>query len=47
MFADMEAAREGVRSLLALDFSAVLVGDGSSILSGAKEAVQRALERSS
>ena len=47
MFADMEAAREGVRSLLALDFSAVLVGDGSSMLSGAKEAVQRALERSS
>src|SRR5438093_391050 len=44
MFADMSRAREGVRSLLALDFDAVLVGDGASILSGGKAAVRRALE---
>jgi glyoxylase-like metal-dependent hydrolase (beta-lactamase superfamily II) len=44
MFADVAKAREGVRSLLALDFDAVLVGDGASILSGGKSAVRRALE---
>ncbi len=45
MFADMPKAREGIRTLLTLDFDAVLVGDGESILSGAKAAVQRALSR--
>lgn len=45
MFADSAKAREGVRTLLELDFVAVLVGDGVSILSGAKEAIVRALAR--
>jgi len=45
MFADMARAREGVRTLLALDFDALLVGDGASILSGGKDAIRRALER--
>lgn len=45
MFADMAKAREGVRTLLSLDFDCVLVGDGDSILSGAKGAMARALER--
>jgi hypothetical protein len=38
-------AREGVRALLALDFDALLVGDGASILAGGKDAIRRALER--
>jgi glyoxylase-like metal-dependent hydrolase (beta-lactamase superfamily II) len=45
MFCDRALAREGVRALLALDFVAVLVGDGVPILSGGKEAVLRAIER--
>lgn len=45
MFADLAKAREGIRSLLALDFDGVLVGDGASILSGGRNAVKRALER--
>src|SRR5262247_2401072 len=44
-FADMARAREGVRALLALDFDALLVGDGASILTGGKDAIRRALER--
>lgn len=44
-FADMAGAREGVRALLALDFDALLVGDGVSILSGGKDAIRRALSR--
>lgn len=45
MFADMSRARAGIRSLLALDFDTVLVGDGESIFKGAKSAMARALER--
>lgn len=44
-FADMARAREGVRALLALDFDAILVGDGASLLTGGKDAIRRALER--
>ena len=44
-FADIAKARVGVRALLALDFDAVLVGDGSSLLSGGTEAIRRALDR--
>ena len=43
MFADMAKAMEGVRALLALDFDALLVGDGTSILTGGKDAIRRAL----
>jgi len=44
-FADMAKALEGVRALLALDFDALLVGDGASLLAGGKDAIRRALER--
>lgn len=37
-------AREGLRRLLKYDFDAILVGDGASILTGAKAAVERALQ---
>lgn len=45
MFEDMAKAREGVRTLLALDFDSLLVGDGVSILTDGKAAIRRALER--
>ena len=35
-YADLEQAREGLRRLLKYQFDALLVGDGSSIVSGAK-----------
>jgi glyoxylase-like metal-dependent hydrolase (beta-lactamase superfamily II) len=38
-YADAGKAREGLRRLLAYNFDALLVGDGASILSGAKQAV--------
>jgi glyoxylase-like metal-dependent hydrolase (beta-lactamase superfamily II) len=44
-FASPGKAREGVRSLMALDFTALLVGDGAPILEGAKAALDRALAR--
>jgi glyoxylase-like metal-dependent hydrolase (beta-lactamase superfamily II) len=37
-------AREGLRRLLKYNFDAILVGDGTSILTGAKQAVERALQ---
>jgi glyoxylase-like metal-dependent hydrolase (beta-lactamase superfamily II) len=43
-FADVAKARESLTRLLKYNFDAVLVGDGASILAGAKEAVRRAIE---
>lgn len=42
-FPDVTKARDGIRALLSLDFTVLLVGDGVSILSEGKEAVRRAL----
>lgn len=42
-FADMAKARAGVRRLLNYAFDSVLVGDGASIITDGKEAVQRAV----
>lgn len=42
-YADASKAKEGLRRLLIYNFDAVLVGDGTSILSGAKAAVEKAL----
>ena len=43
-FADVNKAKESLTRLLKCNFDAVLVGDGTSILTGAKEAVRRAIE---
>ncbi len=43
-YADVNKARDGLRRLLKYEFDALLVGDGASILSGAKQAVERALQ---
>ncbi len=43
-FADAAKAREGLTRLLKYNFDTVLVGDGTSILTGGKEAVRQALE---
>ncbi len=42
-YADREKAKEGLCRLLKYDFDAILVGDGVSILAGAKQAVEEAL----
>lgn len=42
-YADAAKAREGLRRLLKYEFDTLLVGDGTSIMSGAKPAVERAL----
>lgn len=42
-YADAAKAKEGLRRLLKYNFDAVLVGDGTSIFSGAKAAVEKAL----
>lgn len=42
-YADREKAKEGLRRLLKYNFDVLLVGDGASIMSGAKQAVERAL----
>lgn len=42
-YADAAKAREGLRRLLKYNFDAILVGDGTSILTGAKQAVERTL----
>ncbi|WP_455378707.1 hypothetical protein [Petrachloros mirabilis] len=42
-YADRVKAREGLRRLLKYNFDAVLVGDGTSILSGAKQIVENTL----
>ena len=43
-YADPAKAREGLRRLLKYDFDSLLVGDGTSILAGAKAVVAQALE---
>jgi glyoxylase-like metal-dependent hydrolase (beta-lactamase superfamily II) len=43
-YADIAKAREGLRRLLKYTFDAVLVGDGAPILTGARQAVERALQ---
>lgn len=43
-YADAAKAKEGLRRLLKYNFDAILVGDGTSILTGAKQAVERALQ---
>lgn len=45
-YADVRKAREGLRRLLKYAFDALLVGDGVSILTGAKQAVEAALRES-
>lgn len=43
-YRDVMQAREGLRRLLKYNFDSILVGDGVSILTGAKQAVERALQ---
>ncbi|MCY4612895.1 MAG: hypothetical protein OXB94_04635 [Nitrospira sp.] len=43
-YADPVKAREGLRRLLKYNFDSILVGDGTSILTGAKTVVAKALE---
>jgi glyoxylase-like metal-dependent hydrolase (beta-lactamase superfamily II) len=46
-YADVGKAQEGLRRLLKYNFDSVLVGDGVSILTGAKQAFERLLQPSS
>jgi glyoxylase-like metal-dependent hydrolase (beta-lactamase superfamily II) len=46
-YADAGKAHEGLRRLLKYNFDSLLVGDGASILTGAKQAVERLLQPSS
>lgn len=43
-YADVAKAREGLRRLLNYNFDTILVGDGSSIMTGAKQAVEQTLQ---
>ncbi|MGQ0811605.1 MAG: hypothetical protein ACT4OO_10330 [Nitrospiraceae bacterium] len=43
-YADAGKAKDGLRRLLKYDFDAILTGDGASILTGAKQAVERTLQ---
>lgn len=43
-FADVSKARKSLERLLKYNFDTVLVGDGTSILTGGKEAVRQAIE---
>jgi glyoxylase-like metal-dependent hydrolase (beta-lactamase superfamily II) len=43
-YADIRKAQEGLRRLLKYNFDSLLVGDGASILAGAKQAVERSLQ---
>lgn len=43
-YADAGKAREGLLRLLKYNFDSLLVGDGASILTGAKQAVERLLQ---
>jgi len=45
-YADASKAREGLRRLLKYNFDTLLVGDGDSILSGAKHTVESMLSSS-
>jgi len=46
-YADAAKAHEGLHRLLKYNFDSLLVGDGASILTGAKQAVERLLQPSS
>ncbi|MCP9447501.1 MAG: hypothetical protein NNA22_08025 [Nitrospira sp.] len=46
-YADAVKAKEGLRRLLQYEFDSLLVGDGASILTGAKPIVRRFLEGTS
>jgi glyoxylase-like metal-dependent hydrolase (beta-lactamase superfamily II) len=43
-YADLRKAQEGLRRLLKYNFESLLVGDGASILTGAKQVVERLLQ---
>ena len=43
-YANISKAREGLKRLLKFNFDSLLVGDGASILTGGKAAVERALQ---
>ena len=43
-YADRERARDGLRRLLKYQFDSALVGDGASIMTGAKPVLERALQ---
>jgi glyoxylase-like metal-dependent hydrolase (beta-lactamase superfamily II) len=43
-YADLGKARDGLRRLLKYNFETLLVGDGTSIMTGAKTAVERTLQ---
>lgn len=43
-YADVAMAREGLRRLVKYDFDTILVGDGASIMTGAKAVLGRALQ---
>jgi Metallo-beta-lactamase superfamily len=43
-YRDASKAKEGLRRLLKYNFDSILVGDGASIIGGAKQAVERALQ---
>ncbi len=44
-YADAGKAREGLRRLLKYNFDTILVGDGTSILTGAKQAMERLFQQ--
>jgi hypothetical protein len=43
-YGDVAKAKEGLRRLLKYNFDSILVGDGTSIIFGAKQAVEQALQ---
>ena len=43
-YGDITKARDGLRRLLKYNFDSILVGDGASIVFGAKQAVEQALQ---
>jgi glyoxylase-like metal-dependent hydrolase (beta-lactamase superfamily II) len=43
-YSDVAKAKAGLRRLLKYNFDAILVGDGASIVGGAKQAVEQALQ---
>jgi glyoxylase-like metal-dependent hydrolase (beta-lactamase superfamily II) len=43
-YSDAGKAKEGLQRLLKYNFDSILVGDGASIIGGAKQAVERALQ---
>jgi glyoxylase-like metal-dependent hydrolase (beta-lactamase superfamily II) len=46
-YADVAKAKEGLRRLLKYEFDSLLVGDGTSILNGGKQPLERLLASSS